>query len=590
MPRATLFGKVFGSSVGLIVLTAVLIGWPASRRVVGDAREQTETALHDRVVLLAEIALPALAAGSTSDMQARVTALAKRTGARLTVIAKDGVVVADSAKRPAVMDNHGDRPEIMHSASHEFGRATRYSETIEKEMMYVAQRVESEGRVLGYVRVALPLIDLDGRLARLRWAVLGAAGIAVLIGLLLALMAARRLSRPLRSMMDAASAIAGGDYERRVHAPTRDEIGDLADAFNEMADQLGQRVRTISRDQREMRAILSGMGEGVVAVDRDERIVLLNDAAGRMLGVVPQEAASLPIWEVVRLEAVTDAVSVAIREDTVERRDVVMARGGKDRQLRLNATPLRTTEGKNAGAVIVLDDVTDVARLEKVRRDFVTNASHELKTPVSAIRGLVETILSDEQMPGETRRSFLVRIGRQSERLGELVDGMLTLSRVEAAAPGRARLPVDLCVHVRKAIEAASELQRSCGVALEIDLPETATLVLGEPEALRRIAGNLLDNALKYTPESGTVTISVRRGGDAVVLEVTDTGPGIPEDKQERIFERFFRVDDGRSRDVGGTGLGLAIVKHLAQALGGTVELESSPGLGSTFRVRLLPA
>jgi two-component system phosphate regulon sensor histidine kinase PhoR len=329
------------------------------------------------------------------------------------------------------------------------------------------------------------------------------------------------------------------------------------------------------------------MVEGVVAVDADERVVLMNDAAHRILGAGPAPAEGRPIWEVTRLVEVGETLAEASRTGAPTEREARLPRTPRDRFLRLHGAPLKDARGGPAGAVLVVHDISELRHLEMVRRDFVANVSHELKTPLAAVRGFVETILEDEAMEAGIRRRFLTKIHEQTMRLSKMVAELLTLSRVESAEFDVARAPTDLRGALRASLEAVARLAEEKVLDLRVDVPDAPALVAGNDEALRRIAGNLLDNAVKYTPPGGRVAVRIVSTDREVFLEVEDTGPGIPERDRERVFERFYRVDKGRSRDAGGTGLGLAIVKHLVRALGGAVGVEGAPSGGSLFRVRL---
>jgi two-component system phosphate regulon sensor histidine kinase PhoR len=290
---------------------------------------------------------------------------------------------------------------------------------------------------------------------------------------------------------------------------------------------------------------------------------------------------------VARLPEVTETLAAAVREGKPRVSEIRRPDRPRDRVLRLHASPLEDAEGGPAGAVLVLHDITELRALEEVRRDFVANASHELKTPVAAIRGLAETILDDPAMDAATRKRFVESIGGQASRMAALVEEMLALSRLEGSGAAVPRAPVDAREPVREALQAVQPLAKEKGLALEADLPDDPATVLGTAEALRRIAGNLLDNALKYTPAPGRVRLYLAREGDRWIIAVEDTGPGIPKAERERIFERFYRLDKGRGRDSGGVGLGLAIVKHLVLALGGTVSVADGADGGSAFRVSL---
>lgn len=581
--RASLFWKTFGSCLALIVLTAIVAGWIASRGVLQDVESETDTALAIQLDLIHELVSHDFPTDLADGFQERIRALGERTGTRITVIAAGGRVLADSSRDPRGMDDHGQRPEVVASRNAAFGRSSRYSDTLGMQMAYMARAVRMDGRLVGYVRAALPLVHLESRMRTLRNTVLGAAAFAVLIGLLGALAAARALARPLTNMRDAATAIAGGDLRRRVHTRSSDEVGELGRAFNEMASRLEREITTIRRDERELSAILSGMVEGVLAVDAREHIVRMNEAAADMLGVEPDDMRGRPIWEALRLPQIPETIARAVKQGAVQSAVLELPQ----KTLRLHVGPLRGGDDEGSGAILVLSDVTERRRLDEIRRDFVANASHELQTPIAAIRGIAETILDDPGMDEETQRGFVESVLRQSHRLGDLVAEMLALSRLESRGEPDKAGSVDIGAAIDEVVQLAAPLASERQVTVEREVEGGSLAVRAQAEAIRRIAGNLLDNALAYSPRGGRVVVSARPSNGEVVLEVRDSGPGIPEDKHDRVFERFYRVDEGRAREAGGTGLGLAIVKHLVQSLGGRVELESRPGKGSTFRVSL---
>ncbi len=588
MIRPRIFLKIFLSTTVLVVLTGLVAFMLASANAREDVREETRVRLRHQLELLHELFAPAPPTEYSDGLQERMRDLAGRTEMRITIVRPDGLVLADSHKDPRGMDNHADRPEIQASYAQRYGESIRQSETLGQEMVYIARAIPAPGPdAVLCVRASQALVHLEPRMGSLRDTLLGSLGFALLVGFFGAWFLARRVAKPLQTVSEAAAAIAEGDYARRVPITTQDEVGDLGTAFNAMAGRLEQEVTTIRRDQRELRAILRGMVEGVVAIDTEERVVLMNEAACAILGVEEAEAAKRPIWESIRIPPVTAALAAAVKKQSVQTSKVRLPRGASDRIVNLHASPLVGDGGVARGAVIVLDDVTEREQVEAIRRDFIANASHELKTPLASVRGLVETILDDDAMDVGVRQGFLERVLRQVHRLGDLVQEMLQLSRLETQGARVATRAWDARDALREVVDDVQPLSRERNISVTASLPEEPCPVLAEPEALRRIVGNLLDNAVKYSTEGGTVKLRAAPQQGDLVIEVQDDGPGIPSEKHQRIFERFYRVDEGRSRELGGTGLGLAIVKHLVQALGGRIELESEPGQGSTFRVTL---
>ena len=585
MSRSRFLWKLYIGYVLLILLTTSIVGGLVALQIAQQTRLETDRRLETEVVLLRDIAASSVGSEGESALQQRVQAMGRKIGTRLTVIRSDGVVLADSDENPDLMDNHGSRPEVLQTQDSELGTATRFSATLGMRMRYHTMAFEGAGGSGGWVRTSLPLTSIASRLAQLRNAVLLGAAVAAVVALGLGFLLARRVTRPVLSMALAAEAIAAGDYEKQVGIESNDELGTLARAFNVMSRHLRISIATMSADRQKLSAILSSMVEGVVAADRDERVVHMNAASGRMLGIEPEQALTQPIWEAIRVREVSEAISEALRREKVVHR-IIRLPGSPDRILDLHASPLEAGGGVMAGVVLVLDDITQLRRLETMRRDFLGNVSHELKTPVTAIRALVETVLDDAEMNPATRRRFLNKVRNQAERLSSLVGDLLSLSRLESETDALEVEPVDVREPIEATIRALSTPSAAKGIRIEPELPSSPVIVAGDPEALQQAVGNLIDNAIKYS-QGSTIQVRVVTDTNAVLIEVEDDGIGIDSRHQERVFERFYRVDKARSRELGGTGLGLAIVKHIALAHDGRVCLDSKIGGGSIFQLRL---
>ena len=585
MFRSRFLWKLYAGYATLIVLSATTVAALIVRRVERGSLEELRSSLRVRATLLREVASRSLGEPPDPSLQRRVRALGAEIGTRLTVVGTDGRVVADSEENPSAMDNHANRPEILAARSHGYGEAKRFSDTLGMAMMYLALPVETRGQLRGYARVSLPLSAADAQVRHFRGIAAAGAAASALVGLFLGFFVARRVARPLTTMTAVAESMACGDYERRLPGARKDEIGKLAQALNRMAESCRDRMRTTEADRARLLAILAGMVEGVVAVDRDERVLHMNAAAGRILRASPADSLGKRLWEVTRLHEMCETLTDTLRRAGEVKGQLKLAARPRDQVIEMRAAPLAGGADEPAGAVIVLNDVSEMDRLETVRRDFVANVSHELKTPVAAIRGLVETIIDDRRMDPAHRERFLLKIRDQSVRLSSVVADLLTLSRLESQGGALERKPIDLRDPVRAAAAALLPTADERGVAVETHVPDGPVTVAGDKEALCQVTSNLLDNALKYTARGGRVWVRLRSEGHAALIEVQDTGIGIEPKDQERIFERFYRVDKGRSRELGGTGLGLSIVKHIARLHGGEVSVESVPGVGSTFRV-----
>lgn len=368
--------------------------------------------------------------------------------------------------------------------------------------------------------------------------------------------------------------------------PGRDEFQRLQDSAQGLISSFQGQLDTVSEDRNKLVKILGGMSEGVIAVGADEVVLHMNAAAGRILKIVPEHCVGKPIWQVTRVPEISATLAESMAEDDEVFAEVRLVGPAGDQIVGLHAAPLRNG-APSRGAVVVLNVKTEIRRLEEVRRDFVANVSHELKTPITAIRGFSETVLDDADMPERTRDRFLLKIRDQALRLSSIVSDLLTLARLESAGGMMEARPFDLREGVSATARVLTQSADEAGVHVSVDLAQEPCWVSGDQDALNQVTSNLLDNAIKYTARGGQVWVRLRQDEDHVYLEVEDTGPGIEPNDQQRVFERFYRVDKARSRELGGTGLGLSIVKHICLAHKADVKLESQPGKGSRFEVKL---
>ncbi len=579
--------KLYAGYAVVIVLTAFMVGVMVVRGLERDLTRQIQSSLQSEALLLQEIARPYVDAPPDSAFQHRVWVLGSSADTRMTVIDADGRVLADSREDPSAMDNQRTRPEIVGALTKGVGVAKLFSSSLGGTAMYVAVPVLKDGAVAGYVRVAQPLLALEERRGAVRGMVLLGTALAVILALLIGFLLARSYTRPLVGMTAAARAVAAGDYNHPIRVDRKDEIGALAGALNAMTGQLKSQIDTITADRNVTFAILASMVEGVVAVDRDDVVVHVNSAAEAILGIDATSAQGRRIWEVTRVVEVSEALNDAMKEGRVRVSEARITKAQKDQVIQVIGSPLKNANGERVGAVVVLHDVSDLRQLEGVRRDFVANISHELKTPLAAIRGLVETLIDDQDMDPATHQRFIEKIHDQSMRLSNLVSDLLTLSRLESDQGGIQLEGVDVREAVAESYRAQVHVAESKKVEIAARVADSPIVVEGDGEALRELVDNLLSNAIKFTPEGGRVDLRLGVEGPNAVLTVEDTGIGIAPEDQGRIFERFYRVDKARSRQLGGTGLGLSIVKHVALSHGGNVSLRSAPGRGSTFRVQI---
>jgi two-component system phosphate regulon sensor histidine kinase PhoR len=573
---------VLGAGVALAVV--LLIAGPTLDR---RARHDAFVTLVAEARLMARVVEEEVARGTApDDLDPIVDAAARDVEARVTVIDPGGRVVADSALSGAALravENHGSRPEVVAAFAGKAARAERLSATVGVALLYAAVPVRRGGRVVGVVRLSRGIggIEEQGR-ALWRAAALALLLAVLVTGLVSALLSAS-LGRSLREIMDAAREYAKGNLAARIKVRREDELGELARIINQSADRLQGQVAEIARDRGRTEAILSGMDDGVLAVDHRGTVILANASLTSTLEL----AAPLGrhYLDVIHQRDVGSLIEEVLR--TEERREAEVEMAHLQRAFAITGVPFPGEEGMPQGAILTFNDATERRRLEHVRRDFVANASHELRTPLTSIRGFVEALEDGALLDPEKQTRFLGKIRTHADRMTALVQDLLELSRLESGvrAPElEETLPSEVAEEVMASFTGAAARK---GISLR-RTDAGAPAVQTDPERLRRILDNLVDNAVKYTPEGGRVEIRTAAGDDGSArIEVADDGPGITEEHIGRIFERFYRVDKARSRELGGTGLGLSIVKHLAESLGATVTVDSEPGRGSRFVVAL---
>ncbi len=583
MGRRRLLWQIFTPAFAILLLSELLLVWLATSAVRDLTLQTTRTALESEGRLVQHLLSENR---SVADVDRWVDEVGRMSGTRVTVIRADGSVSADSDEDPTVMVNHASRPEVQQAVEGKVGHATRFSTTVGKEMVYVALP-PNEVSGAAIVRTAMPVVTVSTLLGGFSARMLAGLLTIITLGAAVALVVSQRVTSPLQEIEGAAVRFAAGDLSFRAPVTGSLETAHVAQAINQMAGQLDERFRLIAEQRNEQEAVLSSMVEGVLAVDSDEKVTTMNLAAGRLLGIEPHRALGRSIQEVTRNADVQQFVSDAGHSGEVLEREMTI-HSPDARMLQGHGAGIVDTRGRRIGTVIVLNDVTRLRRLETVRRDFVANVSHELKTPITSIKGFVATLLDGAiDNPPDARR-FLEIVSRHADRLSAIIDDLLSLSRLEADDQGG---PLDSArVHVRDALRRAAEACSSNAaerrIRVEVDCGEGLVGVFNSP-LVEQAVTNLIDNAIKYSDPDSAVQVSATRHGHATEIRVRDHGSGIEAQHLDRLFERFYRVDKARSRKLGGTGLGLAIVKHIALAHGGTVQVESGLGVGSAFTLRI---
>ncbi len=586
--RPRLLWQLFLSYIVIITVSLGAATWLATRIFEKFLYEHYAADLQARARILEAKFATLLREGAYASIDSLAKETGKKASTRITVILPSGRVVGDTHEAPLSMDRHADRIEVSLAMRGEVGVATRYSRTLDQDMMYVGIPLSDEAGFLGVLRTSVPFVPIDRTIGRITSRVVFQGFLVAILAAILSLWISRRQSRPLEMIKDGAERFASGELDFRLSVPESEEMGGLAAALNQMATDLAERLRAVRRQRNQLEAVLSSMVEGVIALDMDEHVIRMNRAAARMLRCSPSEVRNRSIQEISRNTTLQRFTADTLASESLVERDLNLYVEG-ERIVSAHGTGLWDENGARMGSLIVLHDITRLRRLENIRRDFVANVSHEIKTPITAIKGFVETIQETgaEEDPGTTRR-FLEIIERHVDRLEALVEDLLELSRIEEQeqAGGIGLEPGLVSDILKGAAELVKERAGDSAAGFEISCEENLTALMN-PILLEQAFVNLLENAVKYSPEGSPVRVTASRSGKESVIRIEDRGPGIPAAHLDRIFERFYRVDKSRSRKLGGTGLGLAIVKHVVKVHGGRVDVESRPGEGSAFIVRL---
>ncbi|WP_158516086.1 ATP-binding protein [Syntrophotalea acetylenivorans] len=589
MRNIRLLWQIFPSYVFIVMAVLFGVGWHLTGAIEDFFLRQTAADLEARARLVSPQVALALEVGDFAKLDQLCKDFGAAADARFTVVLPSGVVVGDSIEDPARMENHASRVEVADGLAGRVSHSTRYSRTLQQAMMYVAVPVANEARIIGTVRAARALTAIENALKTLYRQVPIGGLVALVLAALASFWVSRRISRPLEAMRHGAVDFAQGRFDRKLTAAGSMEVCALARAMNLMAEQLDDRIRTIMEQRNEQQAVLASMVEGVLAIDMEERVLHFNQAAAQFLGVDPQQVQGQRIAEVARKADLQRFIGRTLEcPDPVE--GEIVLQDPETRYLQAHGTVLRDAEQQEIGVLIVLNDVTRLRRLENIRRDFVANVSHELKTPITAIKASVETLMDGAAVSPADSQEFLKIIAKQADRLNAIIDDLLALSRIEQNddVSGMMLEMQELEPVLRSAVQscsvAAADKEISLGVACSPALQSRINAPLIEQAVI-----NLVDNAIKYSEQKSSVQVEAEVRNDMIEIRVRDRGCGIAREHLSRLFERFYRVDKARSRRQGGTGLGLAIVKHIVQAHSGTVTVSSEPGAGSVFTI-LLPA
>jgi two-component system, OmpR family, phosphate regulon sensor histidine kinase PhoR len=587
MVKRRLLWQLYPTYLLITLLALVSVGWYALSSLQDFYYDRTAIDLEVRARLVERLVADKFSARNQPLLDSLSKEVGRNAFMRVTLIQPSGAVLGDSHEETARMDNHADRPEIKDALAGHRGMSVRFSHTLQQKMMYLAIPVRSDGKILGVVRTSLSINFIDNALRAIEIKIAWGALAVALIAAIISLSVSRRISRPLELMKKAAEEFARGGVPGKIPVAGSLEIAGLGEALNQMARQLDYRIRSITEERNEREAVLFSMVEGVFSVDAAERFISMNQAAAELIGVDVKNFKRKSIQELVRNNDLQQFVKKALNSREVVETDFVL-QGPQERNLQARGTVLKDASDNRIGALIVLNDVTRLRRLENMRRDFVANVSHEIKTPITAIKGFVDTLMKGAINNQKDALRFLDIIGRQVDRLNAIVDDLLSLSKLEQD-PDHFVIQmeeVEIQGILKTAIQVCSSRAAKQNTSIDLICDETLKAKVNA-HLLEQAVVNLVDNAVKYSGPEKRVEVVGELQDDAIVIRVRDWGTGIGKEHLPRLFERFYRVDQDRSRDLGGTGLGLAIVKHIAQVHKGSVKAESTLGKGSIFSITL---
>jgi two-component system, OmpR family, phosphate regulon sensor histidine kinase PhoR len=571
--KKSIFFKIFGGYVVLLLLLAVVFLLFSFSTVKRHYLDTLSKELENIGRTLDVRIFDYLDGNRLPQLETFLQESGKKIGARLTVINPEGVVEADSERDPASMESHRFRPEIAEALAGGVGRSLRYSTTLKTQMLYVALPLDRNGRVEGVLRISLFVRDIEVLLRSIRKDIGRAVAILIGLSIFAAFLFSRSLTRPMRQLIRASRQVANGDFTTRVRVRSSDEWRDLAAAFNATTAEVKALFDDLRKRKEELDNIMASMQEGLLVLDQAGRITLSNRSARGLIGQEVLEGKYF--WEVVRM---TPFVELVRRIKEEKKNEAVEVRFG-EKVVFCRAAYLPAQDG----AVVTLQDISEIQNLARIKKDLALNVAHELRTPLTAIRGYAETL---EETADDRTRSSVEAISRHADRLARIVEDLSSLATLEEKGLAVASEQVGLKEIAANVIRTFEPRAREKNLSLLLEAAADLPPVKGDPYRLEQALINLVDNAVKYTDKGG-IRVVLKKEPDGVAIEVIDTGIGIPEEDQSRVFERFYVVDKSRSRKGGGTGLGLSIVKHIALLHGGRVDLKSTPGAGSTFRIFL---
>lgn len=583
--------RIFINIVAVLLVGVIICGLLSARVVENNYHESTEKTLVIESGLVRELVGESLIS-NRADVSEYIQKIKQTANTRVTILDVLGNVIMDTDKDYSVMDNHSKREEVAAALRGEVGKSIRYSYTLKVDLMYIAQPIYKDGRVIGAVRLAKPLYEINHLLRRLYLNILIAVLAGLLVASLLGYRMAANITRPIKEITYTAENIAKGQFDRHINIYGKDEVGILAASINDMASRLDEMIISLQDKNVKLEAIMSSVVNGIIAIDSSEKVLFINPAAERILNIREKDISGKHLLQVVRNNSLDNYLNTILREKNYFDTEIILE-GKEEKILKFYANPISQTDKTGIkGIIITIQDITELRRLEKVRTEFVANVSHELKTPLTSIKGFVETLKMSGMENLQDNMRFLDIIEDEANRLYRLINDILSLSELEQKRASVKKENINVGKTIREVVSMLSAQSDSKKIQLSVNINEDLAALNGESDKLKQMLINLVDNAIKYTPENGKVEVEAfnqkdTQGGSSVVIKVSDNGIGIPKEHIPRLFERFYRVDKARSRKVGGTGLGLAIVKHIVILFNGRIEVSSAVGKGTEFKIIL---
>jgi two-component system, OmpR family, phosphate regulon sensor histidine kinase PhoR len=586
MSRKKLLWYIFPTYFLIIIISLVPVSIYTIDQVRAFYIDKKISELQERAYLIEGQILEQMAIKQDAALDSICRDLGAKGLMRITIIMPDGSVIGDSDHESKVMDNHATRSEVITALQGNIGSSTRFSDTMQKDLLYVAVPIKINNEIICIIRTSVKLTFIESSLQSLQNNIVFAGLFIAIFAAVISLLVAKRITNPIEDMKSGVEKFARGELDYRLPAPPSKELAKLAESLNAMAAQLDDKIKEIIEQKNEQEAVLESMVEGVLAVDKKKKIINFNQAASEMFNI-DQNAIGKDITTCIKNKDLQNLITKTLDHNEPVEEDIVLYSQNKH-YLQGNGTVLKNAQGITVGALIVINDVTRLRRLEQVRQDFVANVSHEIRTPLTSIKGFAETLLDGAIAKPKDARNFVEIIASQSDRLNAIIEDLLILARLEQEGD---RDQIEFSeVSLKKVLKSASHVCSPSAKHKNIDIKlkcDSGLKIKLNPDLFEQALVNLIDNAIKYSPKDKTVNVTAKQSANETTIVVSDQGSGIGKKHLPRLFERFYRVDKARSRSIGGTGLGLAIVKHIAQVHSGRVSVESTPGTGSRFRIHL---